>query len=140
MRVEFTVPGACQAKQRPRVNIKTGLIYTPEATHKYEKKVRECYEGNYYFDGEYISVKIIFWFEIPKSYNKEKRQAAAEGFLRPSKGDIDNYIKSIFDGLNEVAYSDDRYIYHLEAEKRFTEGEARTDITIESGYIYGKKI
>ena len=133
MRVEFTVPGACQAKQRPRVNTKTGLIYTPGATHKYEKKVRECYKGNYYFDGEYISVKIIFWFEIPKSYNKEKRQAAAEGFLRPSRGDIDNYIKSILDGLNKVAYSDDRYICHLKAEKRFTEGEARTDIIIESG-------
>ena len=134
MKVEFTVPGACQAKQRPRVNTKTGLIYTPGATHKYEKKVRECYEGNYYFDGEYILVKIIFWFEIPKSYNKEKRQAAAEGFLRPSRGDIDNYIKSILDGLNKVAYSDDRYICHLEAEKRFTESEARTDIIIESGW------
>ena len=136
MRVEFTVPGACQAKQRPRINRNTGRIYTPGATHKYEKKVRECYKekGIYYFDGEYISVKIIFWFEIPKSYNKAKHQAAAEGFLRPSRADIDNYIKSVLDGLNKVAYSDDRYIYKLEAEKRFTEGEARTDIIIESGW------
>ena len=135
MKVEFTVPGPAKAKERPRVG-KGGRIYTPNGTHKYEKLVKNIYQekGIYFFDNEYISVKIIFWFEIPKSYNKAKHQAAAEGFLRPSRADIDNYIKSVLDGLNKVAYSDDRYIYRLEAEKRFTEGEARTDIIIESGW------
>ena len=135
MKVEFTVPGPAKAKERPRVG-KGGRIYTPNGTHKYEKLVKNIYQekGIYFFDNEYISVKIIFWFEIPKSYNKAKHQAAAEGFLRPSRADIDNYIKSVLDGLNKVAYSDDRYIYKLEAEKRFTEGEARTDIIIESGW------
>ena len=130
MRVEFTVPGPAKAKARPRVG-KGGRIYTPSDSHKYEKKVRECYEGNYYFDDEYISIKIIFWFEIPKSYSKQKRQDCAEGFIRPSRADIDNYIKSVLDGLNKVAYADDRYIYKIEAEKRYTEYEARTEITIE---------
>lgn len=134
MKVEFTVPGPAKAKERPRVG-KGGRIYTPNGTHKYEKLVKNIYQekGIYFFDKEYISVKIIFWFEIPKSYNKAKHQAAAEGFLRPSRADIDNYIKSVLDGLNKVAYSDDRYIYKIEAEKRYTEYEARTDIIIESG-------
>ena len=131
MRVEFTVPGPAKAKARPRVG-KGGRIYTPSDSHKYEKKVRECYEGNYYFDDEYISIKIIFWFSIPKSYSKVKHQAAAEGFIRPTKGDTDNYIKSILDGLNGTSWKDDRFVYKIEAEKRFTEGEARTDIIIES--------
>ena len=133
MRVEFTVPGPAKAKERPRVG-KGGRIYTPNGTHKYEKLVKNIYQekGIYYFDGEYISVKIIFWFEIPKSYNKAKHQAAAEGFIRPSRADIDNYIKSVLDGLNKVAYADDRYIYKIEAEKRYTEHEARTEITIEN--------
>ena len=141
MRVYFIVPGPAKAKERPRVG-KGGRIYTPNGTHKYEKLVRECYEekGIYYFDDEYISIKIIFWFEIPKSYSKQKRQDCAEGFIRPSRADIDNYIKSVLDGLNKVAYADDRYIYKIEAEKRYTENEARTEVTIESGYIYGKKI
>ena len=132
MKVEFTVPGPAKAKERPRVG-KGGRIYTPNGTHKYEKLVKNIYQekGIYFFDNEYISVKIIFWFEIPKSYNKAKHQAAAEGFLRPSRADIDNYIKSVLDGLNKVAYSDDRYIYKIEAEKRYTEYEARTEITIE---------
>lgn len=131
MRVEFTVPGACQAKQRPRINRNTGRVYTPNATHKYEKKVRECYEGNYYFDDEYISIKIIFKFDIPKSYSKKKHSEALEGIIRPQKADIDNYIKSCLDGLNKVAYKDDKYIIKLEAEKIFAE-EAETIIIIES--------
>ena len=133
MKVKFTVPGPAKAKERPRVG-KGGRIYTPNGTHKYEKLVKNIYQekGIYYFDGEYISVKIIFWFEIPKSYSKQKRQDCAEGFIRPSRADIDNYIKSVLDGLNKVAYADDRYIYKIEAEKRYTEHEARTEITIEN--------
>lgn len=131
MRVEFTIPGACQAKQRPRINRNTGRVYTPNATHKYEKKVRECYEGNYYFDDEYISIKIIFKFDIPKSYSKKKHSEALEGIIRPQKADIDNYIKSCLDGLNKVAYKDDKYIIRIEAEKIFAE-EAETIIIIES--------
>ena len=130
MRVYFIVPGPAKAKERPRVG-KGGRIYTPNGTHKYEKLVRECYENNKSFEDKFIKIKIIFWFEIPKSYSKQKRQDCAEGFIRPSRADIDNYIKSVLDGLNKVAYEDDRYIYKIEAEKRYTEYEARTEITIE---------
>ena len=140
MRVYFIVPGPCVAKPRPRFSSKTGRVYTPNNGHKYEKLVRECYGDNKSFEDKFIKIKIIFWFEIPKSYSKQKRQDCAEGFIRPSRADIDNYIKSVLDGLNKVAYADDRYIYKIEAEKRYTENEARTEITIESGYIYGKKI
>ena len=140
MKVNFIVPGPCVAKPRPRFSSKTGRVYTPNTGHKYEKLVRECYGDNPSFEDKFISIKIIFWFEIPKSYSKQKRQDCAEGFIRPSRADIDNYIKSVLDGLNGVAYKDDRYIYKIEAEKRYTEHEARTEITIESGYIYGKKI
>lgn len=132
MKVEFTVPGPAKAKERPRVG-KGGRIYTPNGTHKYEKLVKNIYQekGIYFFDNEYISIKIIFKFEIPKSYNKKKHSEALEGIIRPTRADIDNYIKSVLDGLNKVAYSDDRYIIRLEAEKIFAE-EAETIIIIES--------
>ena len=130
MRVYFIVPGPAKAKERPRVG-KGGRIYTPNGTHKYAKLVRECYGDNKSFEKKFIIMKIIFWFEIPKSDSKQKRQDCAEGFIRPSRADIDNYIKSVLDELNKVAYTDDRYIYKIEAEKRYTEYEARTEITIE---------
>ena len=113
MIVKFTIPGPAQAKQRPRVNRNTGRIYTPGATHKYEKLVKESYGDNPCFEDQFISIKILFKFEVPKSYSKKKRAEALAGNLKPTKADIDNYIKSVLDGLNGVAWRDDRYIYAI---------------------------
>ena len=131
MEVKFIIPGPAQAKQRPRVNRNTGRIYTPGATHKYEKLVKESYGDNPCFEDQFISIKITFKFEVPKSYNKKKRAEALEGDLRPTKADIDNYIKSVLDGLNKVAFLDDRYIFSIEASKIFAE-EAETIVEINS--------
>ena len=132
MKVEFIIPGPAQAKQRPRINRQTGRVYTPNATSKYEKLVKECYGDRHFFDSQYISVKITFKFSIPKSYSKAEYYEALIGEIRPKKADIDNYIKSVLDGLNGVAFTDDRYICHLEAEKIYTEGEAETIVEINS--------
>lgn len=132
MNVKFSIPGPAQAKQRPRINRQTGRVYTPNATHKYEKLVKECYGDRHFFDSQYISVKITFKFSIPKSYSKAEYYEALIGEKRPKKADIDNYIKSVLDGLNGVAFTDDRYICHLEAEKIYTEGEAETIVEINS--------
>ena len=129
MKIKFTIPGPAQAKQRPRVNRNTGRIYTPGATSKYEKLVKESYGDNPRFEDQFISVKILFKFEVPKSYSKKKRSEALAGNLRPTKADIDNYIKSVLDGLNKVAFLDDRYIYNIMAEKIFAE-ESETIVEI----------
>ena len=131
MEVKFIIPGPAQAKQRPRVNRNTGRIYTPGATHKYEKLVKESYGDNSCFEDQFISIKITFKFEVPKSYSKKKRAEALAGDLRPTKADIDNYIKSVLDGLNKVAFLDDRYIFSIEASKIFAE-EAETIVEINS--------
>ena len=120
-KVVFTIPGPAQAKQRPRMNIRTGCIYTPSATHKYEKLVKESYGDNPCFENQFINIKILFKFEVPKSYSKKERAEALTGNLKPTKGDIDNYIKSVLDGLNKVAFLDDRYICSITAEKIFAE-------------------
>ena len=120
-KVVFTIPGPAQAKQRPRINRNTGRVYTPGATSKYEKLVKESYGDNPCFKDQFISIKILFKFEVPKSYSKKKRAEALAGNLRPTKADIDNYIKSVLDGLNKVAFLDDRYIYSITAEKMFAE-------------------
>ena len=127
----FTIPGPAQAKQRPRINRNTGRVYTPGATSKYEKLVKESYGDNPCFEDQFISIKILFKFEVPKSYSKKKRVEALAGNLRPTKADIDNYIKSVLDGLNKVAFLDDRYICSIEASKIFAE-EAETIVEINS--------
>ena len=120
-KITFVIPGPAKAKERPRINRNTGRIYTPGATHKYEKLVKESYGDNPCFEDQFISIKILFKFEVPKSYSKKKRSEALAGNLRPTKADIDNYIKSVLDGLNKVAFLDDRYICSITAEKIFAE-------------------
>lgn len=134
MKVKFTIPGPAKAKERPKFNRNTGRPYTPNATYKYEKSVKEAYGDNYFFDKTFISIKILFKFKIPKSYSKKKHSEALEGILRPSRADVDNYIKSVLDGLNKVAYSDDRYIYKIEAEKIFADKD-ETIVEISSAKV-----
>ena len=130
-KVVFTIPGPAQAKQRPRMNIRTGRIYTPSATHKYEKLVKESYGDNPCFENQFINIKILFKFEVPKSYSKKERAEALAGNLRPNKAGIDNFIKSVLDGLNKVAFLDDRYIYSITAEKIFAK-ESETIVEIKN--------
>ena len=121
MIVKFTIPGDPKAKSRPRYSSKSGRMYTDNKTYKYEKLVKESYGDNPSFKDDFISIKITFKISIPKSYSKKKRSEALAGNLRPTKADIDNYIKSVLDGLNKVAFLDDRYIYSITAEKIFAE-------------------
>lgn len=133
MKVRFKIPGPVAAKQRPRLG-KNGSVYTPTKTKVFEQICKLAYGNRYYFDKEYISVKIIFKFEVPKSYSKKNREEALKGNIRPTKADIDNYIKSVLDGLNRVAWSDDRYISSICAKKIFAD-KSETIVEIESEMI-----
>lgn len=129
MKVKFSVPIKPVAKQRPRL-AKNGHVYTPKDTKTFENLIAYYYGHRYCFD-EYIKVKVVFRFEIPKSYSKKKRKEALEGAIRPTRSDLDNYIKSLLDGLNTRAWKDDRYIVKIEAEKKYSL-ENGIDVIIES--------
>ena len=130
MKVKFTIPGPPVAKQRPRLG-RGGRVYTPTKTKVYESKVAGYYGSGYFFKDEFISVNILFKFEVPKSWSKKKKAEALKGNIRPTRADTDNYIKSILDGLNKVAWEDDRYIYRIEAEKIYSD-IAETIVEIKS--------
>ena len=131
MRVDFTIPSAPVPKSRPRFNTNTGRAFTDDKTRIFENIVSLAYGARHYFDDSYIRIRMKFKFEVPKSYSKKKRIEALEGKIRPTKADIDNYIKSVLDGLNKIAFKDDRYIYAILAEKEYAE-EASIEVTIES--------
>lgn len=126
MKVKFSIPTIPVAKQRPRLG-KNGCAYTPTKTKVFEQICKLSYKYHY-FDKEYIIVKILFKFEVPKSYSKKNKEEALKGNIRPTKADIDNYVKSVLDGLNGVAWSDDRYISVIMAEKVFAE---KSEIIVE---------
>ena len=130
MKVTLHINTRPTPKQRPRLG-KGGKVYTPNSTKVFEQICKLSYGNRYYFDKEYISIKIVFKFKVPKSYSKKKYSEAIEGKIRPSTNDIDNLLKSVLDGLNGKAWKDDRYIYRIEAEKIFADKDC-IEVVIES--------
>jgi len=128
------VPGIPVGKGRPRMTVRGGhpRAYTPEKTVRYENLVRTTFMNDYPdavpLDVP-VRVDIYAFFPIPKSWSKKKKASAVDGFVS-KKPDIDNLIKSIFDGLNGVAWTDDAMVASVLAEKNYTDKMPRCYITI----------
>lgn len=124
---EFKIPGKPIAKSRPRLG-RNGHVYTPKPTRIAEALVK--------FYGltiikkpleEPLSMRIRFGMPIPKSYTKKQRQLILDGQLHHCKvPDLDNLAKLVLDGLNGVAYVDDKQIISLTAEKFYAERPGTT--------------
>lgn len=117
----FTIPGKVQAKQRPRFNGK--FAYTQRETVAYENCVKTCYLEKY--KGQKLlekplKVKIIAYYDIPKSTSKKKQKMMLDNEIFPTiKPDADNIAKSILDSLNGIAYLDDKQVVKLIVEKYY---------------------
>ena len=117
------IDGEPVAKGRPRatlINKKFISMYTDKKTKDYEKKVGETYRecGYPIFDGP-IRISICFVHQIPKSTKKADKEKMLNKEIYPTKNDLDNCIKCLTDGLNKIAYNDDRQIVHINATKEY---------------------
>lgn len=129
--LDFKVMGKIVGKQRPRATTFGGhaRIYTPKETMNYENLVKfsflEKYPNFIPYDNETaIKVHIRAYKPIPKAYSKKKRQLALDGIIRPkTKPDLDNIAKSILDGLNQVAFVDDKCVVDLHIEQYYHQVE-----------------
>ena len=123
MRIDFNIPGKVQAKQRPRFNGK--FAYTPKQTVEYENWIRTCFLDKYRGIKPLekpLKVKIITYYEIPKSTSKKKQKQMLECEIFPTvKPDTDNIAKSILDSLNKIAYLDDKQVVKLEVQKYYSQ-------------------
>ena len=142
MSIRFSVPGKPFGKQRPRVvhNGSFSKAYTPKETVNYENLVRLMYSnaarGRMFRPGEMLDVRIIAYYEIPKSVSKKKRKAMLEHRIRPtSKPDVDNIEKIICDSLNLVAYHDDSAIVDAQVRKFYAE-MPRVDVILKDWMIW----
>ena len=120
MNYTFEIPGVPVAKGRPRMT-RSGHAYTPQKTRDYEAWVRLCWlQTGQPMSLQPLQVKLGFYLPIPKSFRKKQRELALDGILLPAKKpDIDNLVKAILDGLNGLAYQDDKQIVALEAAKGY---------------------
>lgn len=126
MRVCFTVYGDPVPKARPRTVRKGGRTwsYTPKKVTKWENIVRE--EAGKHFSEPFngpVALILAFYMNRPKSRRKENYVVTTP--------DLDNLEKAFLDGLNEVAYMDDKQVVVKNAVKRYiVSGEPRVEVTV----------
>ena len=132
----FLIPGKPQGNGRPRFNMDTKTVHTPEATRRYEQTVRYSYlsaipNGQRVHFGP-CRVEIDAVFTAPKAWRVADQKAALAGAITPeNKPDCDNIAKAVLDALNGIAYKDDSQVADLVVRKRFGE-EAHVSVRIES--------
>lgn len=105
-------------KQRPRFN-RNGIVFTPKQTTDYEKLIATKWKEKYKIPTEKaVEVDLYFTFERPKSWTKKKRENMKFHTLKP---DVDNLEKAILDGLNKVAFVDDKQVFSVSAKKYYAD-------------------
>lgn len=128
--MRVTIYGKPQPKERPRVYKGHGI--TPTRTKNYEAMIAKVWATNYpeQAKGDLI-VKTAFYMPTPVSWSRTNKEKAERGLIRPSvRPDIDNLVKIVLDGLNGVAFVDDKQVVELTAVKYYS-ATPRTDIAID---------
>lgn len=139
MEIKFSVFGTPQPKQRPRAAMINGYarIYTPKTTREFEQAVAYAFRqaGGVNFGDRLVSVEISVYMPLPSNFSKPKIKAGLEGVLCPTGGgDCDNLAKSILDGLNKIAYTDDKQVVDLTVHKRYAQTAETVVCISDSGF------
>ena len=109
------VPDNPVPKGRARTTT-SGHTYTPTRTLQAEWRIRQHVSERLTEPvlGP-LTLRLVVWLKPPRSTPRKWI-----GVLRPSKRpDIDNYLKTVMDALNGIAYADDSQIVRCVVEKRY---------------------
>lgn len=82
------------------------------------------------FENKPLYLKIVFNIKIPESFSKKKK-LELNGTYVIKKPDIDNYLKSVMDGMNDIIYKDDSQIVSINIIKKYVIDNANTEIEID---------
>lgn len=125
MPIRLIIPGEPCAKGRPHFVKKTGVAITPQKTRTREGVIAslamDAMRGRTPLDGP-LCVSVLAVMAVPASWSGVKKRAALAGQILPAKRpDLDNLLKLVTDGLNEIVYTDDALIVELRARKVYGE-------------------
>ena len=120
--VTVIIGGPPTAKGRPRTTRK-GIAYTPAHTRKFEAHGRLAaqlaMDGRPPIEGP-VRLELLAELPIPGSWSQRKRTLAITGDVLPcSRPDLDNYLKSALDSINEIVVRDDSQVVEFTARKRY---------------------
>lgn len=104
------VPHKPVPKGRPRLG-RRGRVFTPQTTLDAEAQIAGLWDGPKF--ETLVKMDVVF---TPTGTEVTVSQYDGE----PSKlrGDIDNYLKLLMDGLNGVAWIDDKQVSQVNVEKK----------------------
>jgi len=114
--IKIIIPGRPVPKERPRLTVdgRKKYIYTPRETSKFEKQVAlaalAAANGRILLGDLSICIKLYF---ANKRY-----------------GDLDNYAKSILDGLQGTLFENDKQVSKLHIE-RYIDKNERAEVIVE---------
>ncbi|AQU79741.1 RusA family crossover junction endodeoxyribonuclease [Planococcus faecalis] len=133
--ISFVIHGEAQAQGRPRAGKSFSgktVLYDPINSRDFKQYVRlvsSQYKPEKLLECP-LSLELHFYKQIPASWSNKKKEKAIRGELLPAvKSDIDNYAKSVMDGLSGIIYTDDKLVCELIMTKRYSESP-RTEVTI----------
>ena len=124
MKIHISVEGEPVAKARPRMNRRTGNVYTPKKTAMFEALIRDsalrAMKGKKMLTGA-VKIAVTAFFSVAGSWSRVKKANALTGRLRHTKRpDLSNVIKSVEDAMNGVVYKDDSQIVMLWGGKGYS--------------------
>lgn len=99
-----------RVKQRPRMT-RRGRVFTPQPTLDFERAVKENWNG------PCLDVPCSMTITLYPDSFRVTVSVHPDDTTGGPRGDIDNYAKAIMDGLNKVAYTDDKLVRRLVVEK-----------------------
>jgi crossover junction endodeoxyribonuclease RusA len=111
--IKFVINARPQPKERHRTG-KRGHCYTPDRTVNFELTVAAEFRAQHPFHELFtgpVGMSVDIQYKRPKTVKK--------GYWHTGPGDADNIIKAISDGLNRVAWVDDRQVADVYAKKHW---------------------
>ena len=104
MRYTIEIPGKPVGKERPRMG-RGGHMYTPPRTKKYEALVAQ----------HAIDACVQLMTGVRLRVQWHIGRTKGEGRRPKAHADLDNVVKTVMDGLQGVAYKNDREVEQLNA-------------------------
>lgn len=129
--ITLEIPGKPFAKQRPRFSRANGRAFTPKETISFERTVGMLAAQHFPkpIEGP-VRITIRATFQPPPSWSK-KKTAAHLNKPHMQTPDLDNIGKAICDGLNRIAFADDKQVAEMNIRK-FWGPVSKTVVIIEA--------
>lgn len=132
----FTILGSPKAKQAMKFFKRGNFIgtYQPKVVMNYADSVRTAtaeamIKEQVSLIQDAIQLNLKFYFSKPKS--RQRKATTGIDLVKTTRPDLDNLEKAILDGLKGVLFRDDGQVWKVTKEKWETDGQARTEVSVE---------